>query len=79
MKNVMTKASIVEDLSVHLLQYHTEEELEVLLDLPLGVLIEVAHDYGRLGLDDEGNGPKTLVVDGYSVIENYKLVTPKIV
>jgi len=79
MKNVMTKKDIQADLFNHLLEYHSSEDLAVIDSLPLGVLIEIAHDYDRLGLDEEGNGPKTLVVDGYSVIENYKLIIPKII
>ena len=79
MKVSRTREEIAEDLFDHLLQYHPECELGIIFDLGLGELIEIAFDYERLGLDEEGNGPKTLIVDGYSVIENYKLIIPKII
>tara|TARA_B110000093_G_C12857947_1_gene362184 strand:+ start:689 stop:955 length:267 start_codon:yes stop_codon:yes gene_type:complete len=74
---VMSLEEIVDGLFDHLLDYHPENELAILYKLGLGEIIEIASDYDLFGLDEEGRGPKTLNVEGYSVIVNYKLIIPK--
>ena len=70
-REVMNIEEIQDGLFNHLLDYHPENELG------LGEIIEIACDYEMFGVDEQGRGPKTLIVSGYSVIENYILVVPK--
>ena len=76
-KEVMKIEEIQDGLFNHLLDYHPEDELGLLYEMGLGEIIEIACDYELFGVDEQGRGPKTLIVSGYSVIENYILVVPK--
>ena len=76
-KEVMKIEEIQDGLFNHLLDYHPEDELAILYQMGLGEIIEIACDYEMFGVDEQGRGPKTLIVSGYSVIENYILVVPK--
>ena len=76
-KEVMKIEEIQDGLFNHLLDYHPEDELGILYEMGLGEIIEIACDYELFGVDEQGRGPKTLIVSGYSVIENYILVVPK--
>ena len=76
-REVMDIKEIQDGLFNHLLDYHAECELGIIYDMGLGELIEIACDYELFGVDEEGRGPKTLVVSGYSVIQNYILIIPQ--
>ena len=76
-REVMNIEEIQDGLFNHLLEYHPENELGILYEMGLGEIIEIACDYELFGVDEQGRGPKTLIVSGYSVIENFILVIPK--
>tara|TARA_B100000780_G_scaffold279019_1_gene255002 strand:+ start:4545 stop:4802 length:258 start_codon:yes stop_codon:yes gene_type:complete len=75
-REVMNLEEIQDALYTHLLNYHPECELAIIYEMGVGEIVEIAHDYELFGIDEEGRGPKMLVVSGYSVIQNYKLIIP---
>jgi hypothetical protein len=73
-----TLHKLQDDLVDRLMGDYPEHELDIVYNMGLGEIVEICHDYDLLGLDEEGRGPETMVVEGYLVIEDYILIIPKL-
>ena len=73
-----TLTNLQDDLFDRLMGDYPEHELEIIYSMGLGEIVGICHDYDLLGLDEEGRGPETMVVEGYLVIEDFTLIIPKL-